>query len=310
MPNNSIAGDLPRDDDLNAILQIKKGTVDEQPRGGPKKNFTFKVSEGFLILKAKIHIHASPLPDDAPIFFKKSKNATQAQYVEMTAENFVEYLKARWSKITELDMTRWGAANTTAAAGTFFEVFVYKPRFVYKSRPAAQARQEMRRATAAAVRRERIRIQNHAQANNLQIGPIHLQQLAVHNARNARAAADGAEGEVMIPDDATNRQAARLDEARAALDNEDEQAAQERNSLMRPIQLELNGTIVSVNVNVRSLRTALGLPQHDLFHQGIYNGYVHPDLAAEDDMEDVELPYQKNNKEKTQRKHPKRVVKR
>eukprot|EP00957_Ditylum_brightwellii_P069351 5265000-Ditylum_brightwellii.AAC.1 len=71
----------------------------------------------------------------------------------------------------------------------------------------------------------------------------------------------------MIPDDATNRQAARLDEARVALDNEDEQVAQEQNSLMRSIQLELNGTIVSVNVNVQSLRTVLGLPQHNLFHQ-------------------------------------------
>eukprot|EP00957_Ditylum_brightwellii_P163609 12457105-Ditylum_brightwellii.AAC.1 len=84
----------------------------------------------------------------------------------MTTENFVEYLKARWSKITEFDMTRWGAANTTAAASTFFEVFVYKPQ------PATQPRQGMWHATATAVQREMIGIQNHAQANNLQIWPI------------------------------------------------------------------------------------------------------------------------------------------
>ena len=283
MPNNNVAGDLPEDEDLNATLQIKKGTVDDQPRGGPKRNFTFKVSEGFLILKAKIQTLATPLPDDFPIYFKKSKNATQAQFVELTAQNFVAFLKARWSKTTQLDMTRWEAADSTAVAGTFFEVFVYKPRAALQRQPG------LRRATASTVRRERARLQNHAAANNLQIGPIREQHLAVHNARNAGRVADGAQqGDVLIPDDATNRQAARLDEARVELDNQDEQAAQERNDLMRTIQLELNGTIVSVRVNVRSLRTALGLPQHDLFHAGIYNGYQHPELAAADDIEDVD----------------------
>ena len=128
MPTYNVAGELPEDLDLQACLQIKTGTRNDNPRGGTRKIFSFKVSEGFLILKAKIHTHATPLAENTPIFFKKSKNATQAQFVELTADNFVDSLQWRWNKITQNDMARWEAENTTAAAATTFEVFVYKPR--------------------------------------------------------------------------------------------------------------------------------------------------------------------------------------
>ena len=38
------------------------------------------------------------------------------------------------------------------------------------------------------------------------------------------------------------------------------------------------GTWVEVYVDVGSLRDALGLPQHDLFHHGIFHGYRHESL--------------------------------
>ena len=51
------------------------------------------------------------------------------------------------------------------------------------------------------------------------------------------------------------------------------------------------------------MRYALSLPQHDLFHAGIYNGYQHPDLAEEDNMEDEDHKSEEgahNNESNTQ----------
>ena len=279
MPVVNIAGELPEDEYLKAALTIKKGIRLDNPRGGERREFTFKVSDGFLMLKARVQTLANPLPDDFQIFYKKSKNATQAQFVELNNENFVDNLKARWSKITQLDMTRWATSNTTAVEGTIFEVFVYK------ARARRQPAQQMRRATANAIQRAGARLDAHAQNNNLQIGQIERQHLAVHNARHA-AAQDG--DQVLIPNDATTRQARALDRAQAELDAQDQATAEQLNNFMRPIQFELNGTMNTVRVDIRTLRTALGLPQHDLFHQGIYNGYEHPDLPAGADMDDVD----------------------
>ena len=57
---------------------------------------------------------------------------------------------------------------------------------------------------------------------------------------------------------------------------------------MQPIRLELNGMMLTVCVEIASLCGALGLPQHDLFHQDIYNEYQHPELTPGTDMNDVD----------------------
>jgi len=287
MPNNnSPAGDLPVDDDLKGLLTIKKGIRTDNPRGGERKTCTFKVNEGFLILKAKLQTLASPLPEDSPIYFKRSKNATQAQFVVLTSENYEDHVKARWRRITQLDIARWQNNNTTAVEGTDFEFFVYKPRSARRTNTGG-----MRRATARAIEQERRLIQEHAAATGRHIGEIQLQHLAVHNARHRQHPPEGAAAgnpNILDPNDATNNQARSLDEAQAQLDQENAQAEQHRNNVMRPVIMKLNGTNVTVEVSVASLRAALGLPQHDLFHEGLYRGYVHPELPEGDDMEDVD----------------------
>ena len=91
------------------------------------------------------------------------------------------------------------------------------------------------------------------------MGEIQLNHVAMVNARRPD------DEEIMIPDDPTNRQARELDRERGQLQNEDEQAAAARNAELQPIQIQLNGTMVEVQVNVRSLRQAIGLPNHNIF---------------------------------------------
>lgn len=285
MPNRA-AGDLPEeeDQDLKGRITFKKGTPFTTCRGGESFDFTFEPFDGYDFLHLKANTLASrregtnpPLAPDFKIYFKRFKNATQSQYVEITAENFLEQLRYRWHRITALDMQHYATANTTAIEGTIFEFIVYVPK---RNPPQVQ---RLRRATAPAIRRERERLRQHAAINNLQIGPIAEQHLATYNAR----APEGTE--LTIPTDATTRQAQALDRDRAQLQNEDAQALAERNSVFRPVEIELfGGTKATIRINIASLRQALSLPNHDLFHQGIYNGYTHPELPEGADMEDVD----------------------
>ena len=43
-----------------------------------------------------------------------------------------------------------------------------------------------------------------------------------------------------------------------------------------------------IRVDISTLRIALGLPQHNTFHQGIYTQYEHPTLEAHDNIDDVD----------------------
>lgn len=284
MPNN-VAGDLPEDQLLNFTLTIKKGMINDNPRGGESRRFRFMVSDGWLVLRARVQTEGNStqpqLPNDFQIFFKRAKNATQSQFVMLNEGNFLDCLKARWSRITPLEMTRWEQDQMTAVDGTTFEVFIYKPR-------QARARVgTLRRATANAVRGALADVQalvaNNPQHRNM--GQIQQQHLAVHLARHPRAEGE----EIQVPTDATTRQAAALDDERRALDAEEARVGEQRRAVLQPIRLELNGTMVTVRVDIASLRTALGLPQHNLFHEGIYGqGYQHPELAAEDDIDDLD----------------------
>ena len=57
-----------------------------------ENDFVFKPEDGYGILRAQIETMAAqqqgtPLPTGFPIFFKHAKNGTQAQHVEVNAEN-------------------------------------------------------------------------------------------------------------------------------------------------------------------------------------------------------------------------------
>ena len=95
-----------------------------------ENDFVFKPEDGYGILRARIETLAAqqqgtPLPTGFPIFFKHAKNGMQAQYVEVNAENLDQELRARWSRITQLNTTRWGN-DTSLIKGTKFDFLLYE----------------------------------------------------------------------------------------------------------------------------------------------------------------------------------------
>ena len=57
-------------------------------------------------------------------------------------------------------------------------------------------------------------------------------------------------------------------------------AAVDAEPTIRTFRIKLNGTWVDVPVDIVSLRLALGLPQHDIFSQGIFHEYQHNPAAG------------------------------
>ena len=130
MPNPNGAGDLPLEQDLTGVLTIRKGDIQGNPRRGDRILVTVKVSDGFAVLKARIDTIARPkgVPEGFVIYFRKTKTATQAQFGELTAENFEEWLRIRWAKITQEDVTKWQEQDSKEPKDVeVFEFYVYKP---------------------------------------------------------------------------------------------------------------------------------------------------------------------------------------
>ena len=149
------------------------------------------------MLRARIETTIQPLsdfPDNFLIYFRRTKNAVQSQYEPITADNFEEYLRVRWAKISHLEVTKWRAdLGKDPNQVPVFEFFVYKPR----NGRNTGSHSNIQRATAARILSARERLQAYEQENNMQIGPIQMQHLATVNARRP----DGSN--VTIPNDAT-----------------------------------------------------------------------------------------------------------
>lgn len=277
-------GDLPLDTNLNGDLTVKRGDKLDNPRGGVKQSFQFKVSEGFEVLSAKVKRLAdqtaaqigSSLSEDTKLFFRKSKSAVQSQYVELTSDVFEDYLKYRWSKISQADITRWETESKTVAEGVAFEFFMYIPRW------RRQQETTIRRATAGRIQDAASRLRQFERDNNIQLGNIQRNHLQIHFARQPP------ETEIQIPNDNTTRQAAALDNEMAEIRRQEADNERRSSSNLRTIRIEFNNSLVNIRVDIASLRTALGLPQHDLFFGGLYQQYQHPTLDDEDNIEDVD----------------------
>ena len=79
MPVVNIAGELPEDEYLKAALTIKKGIRLDNPRGGERREFTFKVSDGFLMLKARVQTLANQQQGQAPLPHNNQPSSKQAK---------------------------------------------------------------------------------------------------------------------------------------------------------------------------------------------------------------------------------------
>ena len=253
-PNRNAAGDLPEgDNELKGSLTIKTGIREFNPRGGKTLEFRFKASEGYPVLKVRIQQIAKAadeqLPEDFQIFFKRSKNATQQKYTELHEDSFLDLLKARWSRATQLDLDRWSAKNVTPIDGTVFEMFVYKP-------PTRRKRtQWIHRATGQESGREQARIDVSARDNNLQTGRIRRDLMATRYARSPEGTP------IEIRNDSSNNKAAELYRRRQDNYQSDQAEEEEGNRPVKIIRLQFGvGSAWSdVRVDVSSLRRALGI---------------------------------------------------
>jgi len=278
MPPVNAAGELPEDVELRGTIQIKIGLIADNPRGGERRDVTVKVSEGLGVFRARVAqiCQNLALPNEFIIYSKRTKQAIQSTFVPLNEDNFAEVLRSRWSRISQHEVNRWTSEDSTPAESFQFEFFVYKPR--QQRAPVST----IRRATARGIARARQRIQQYMEENNVEIGEIELQHLAVMNARRPEGSA------LEIPRDNTTLQARRIDRERRQLQDQNDEAEAQRNNNLQPLRVVISGTMVELQVDVRSLRTALGLPQHNLFWDGVFNEYNHERIPEDQDGEDVD----------------------
>ena len=76
-----------------------------------------------------------------------------------------------------------------------------------------------------------------------------------------------------------------------------EEEKQTKTPEIEKIWIEVHGTWVDVFADVRSLRSALGLPDHDIFDRGIFSEYQHNETTGSDVEDDEHQPDDNNTNE-------------
>ena len=282
-PRAARAGPLDPSAEHKAQVTIRKGNISENPRGGVVQHYTIRVSEGFDVLKAKAlsfrtsaEFAGARLVNEN-VYFKKSKGAAQSQFIALDADNFETQIANRWSLISQGDVSRWEREGKTILEAFVFEFFVY----IHRNNRANSVPTGLRRATAARVQEAAATIAAYERENNVELGQITNHHLQIHQARQPQGTP------FQMPNDNTTRQAQELDEELRRIRERDADADAEAGLTERNIRLKIQGVWLDVPVDLASLRTALGLPQHNLFHGGIFHEYEHPRLETED-IEDVD----------------------
>ncbi|KAE8979880.1 hypothetical protein PF002_g14625 [Phytophthora fragariae] len=207
------------------------------------------------------------LPADPSIYLRRTKNDTQAKYIELTPENFLPTLQYRWKLLTPDDLRHLGNFQ--------FEAFLYVQR-------AAQPEQ-FHRATARRIEQARVQRMAYEVANTVQFGAITSHHLDVVNARRPESAP------FEVPQDNTTTQAMELDRQREALQQQQQDTEREAPATA-VISVRMNGLWMPLEIDILSLRRALRLPDHDIFSRGIYHEFTptQPTNASMDDEDHAE----------------------
>ena len=288
-PNAPAAGVFLLESEFQFRCTVRKGDIRDNPRGGKVTEFKAKISEGLSVTKAKALSFvrrempsAQLISDD--LYFKKSKGAAQSLFIALTDENFEEKTRFRWGLISSRDVVAWEAANKTVLEGFFFEIFLHIHR---RNNDVPRG---LRRATQGRIEAASQQIRDFEEATGREIGAITRHHLAIHQARQP----DGTE--FTMPNDNTTRQAQFLDQQRQQLAARREEGGGEANDdrNRKKIRIEVHGTWVDVFADVRSLRSALGLPDHDMFDRGIFSEYQHHETTSPD-VEDTDHQTDDNN---------------
>ena len=141
------------------------------------------------------------------LYFKKSKGAAQSQYVVLTDDNFERFTRGGWGLISSRDVATWTDLGMTALDGVFFKIFIYTHRRTVASVPTG-----LRRATASRVEASARQIREYEEQNNVRMGPITRQHVAIRQARQPDGSA------FTMPRDNTTQQAEFLDDRRRELE--------------------------------------------------------------------------------------------
>ena len=126
MPNPNAAGNIPLDQELTGVLTVRKGDIQRNPRRGETYSITVKVSDGFEVLRARVHTVSRPshVPAGFVLYFKTSRRQVQSNFQEMTANNFEDFLTSRWAKITTQEVAKWTEDGLNAHEFPVFD-FLY-----------------------------------------------------------------------------------------------------------------------------------------------------------------------------------------
>ncbi len=246
-----------------AVLTMRIGEPFGRSRAGWKDDVQFTVSEGYGVLRQKCltrfvlltrktkdsRKYNLVLRDDQELYMKKAKNDPQDRYVKLGEDNFIATLQVRWGLLSLRDQTD--------AANFRFEVFLYIGNDVGAS-------SGFHRATAARIDAAGMQRVAYQIANNVTFGPITSQHLDTTNARTAD------DTDFLVPDDNTTRQSIALDAMRDAI------APSQPDVPTAVINVNICGHWIPVTVDKLSMRRALGLPDHDIFTQGIFHNFVPP----------------------------------
>ena len=93
-------------------------------------DFKVKIREGVEVVKARALSFVCRALSNAQlisdnIYFKKSKGASQSQYVILCENNFEDLTRGRWGLITKRDIDAWTSEGKTVVEDYFLGVFVY-----------------------------------------------------------------------------------------------------------------------------------------------------------------------------------------
>ena len=198
--------------------------------------------------------------------------------MKLTEENFREWLEHRWKLVPINDLRELTAFT--------FEIFLY---VCNETAPS-----NFHRATASRIERARTQRAAYQAANQVSFGTITAQHLDITNARRPDDA------DYIVPTDNTS-QAMELDRMRTEEEAKEEEGRARSEAATATVRVKLNNSWMRtewmhVEVDILSLRRALGLPDHSLFSRGIFHDFQ-PVPPSQPTLQDVDhtIDHEENN---------------
>lgn len=272
-------------DNLTASLTVFKGddTVSRRHHHAAAEtdSIQWTLSLGFCVLHAiivrhlRIHLPRSSVPDEIKLKIKPAVQAPQSRFIDLSEDNFDVTVRRVYAQ--SVIRQRLSPENVLIP----LVVFISEQASVRNSGSTNPS--GLRRATIGRVRLATEEIVAAIQANPPSLPDrAVIGEIATNIWSRTRARAVNPEPVEQLPASNTFRQAMRLDYLRSSLENQDaDEFAQ--------IVLRVNRTeLVTVEVNIASLRSALGLPPYPLFGNDIFHSDEPVPAVVGQDLNDVD----------------------